>query len=1224
MSVRTELQQLLSERIVILDGAMGTALQGLSLQEEDFRGDLFKDHPTPLKGCNDLLCLTRPDAVIGVHTAYIEAGADIIETNTFNATAVSMADYGLQSQVHAINVAAAQCARKAADAAMAASGRRIFVAGSMGPTSKTASLSPDVNDPAFRAVDFDALKDSYYEQVCGLVEGGVDLLLPETTFDTLNLKASLFAIEQYFADHAVRLPTIASVTITDRSGRTLSGQTVEAFWLSIEHADLIAVAMNCALGAAEMRPHLEELASIAPIPVLAFPNAGLPNEMAEYDQTPQEMAEIVATFAEDGLINMAGGCCGTTPPHIAAVAAALKDLKPRDVPAAASVSRWSGLEPYTIFEGTTFTMVGERTNVSGSRRFRNLIKADDYEGATKVARKQVEGGANIIDVNMDDGLLDGPKVMTVFLNQIAAEPDIARVPVMIDSSRFEVIEAGLKCVQGKSIVNSLSLKEGEAEFLRQAAICRRYGAAVVVMAFDETGQATETEGRIAICERAYKLLTEKAGFAGTDIIFDPNILAIGTGMAEHDDYGVSFIEATRGIKARCPGALVSGGVSNLSFSFRGNNVVREAIHAVFLYHAIQAGMDMGIVNAGQLAVYDEVQEPLLTLVEDLVLNRRPDATERLIEFGEQTKGVSTTRKTQTQWRQGSLEDRVKHALLTGNTDYIDADMAEALTVYPAPLSIIEGPLMDGMSVVGDLFGAGKMFLPQVVKSARVMKKAVAHLEPYMEDAGEGRTSAGKIVMATVKGDVHDIGKNIVGVVLRCNGYEVIDLGVMVPCDRILDTAVAEQADLIGLSGLITPSLDEMVHVAHEMTRRGAEVPLLIGGATTSKKHTAVKIAPQYEQTTLHVLDASRAVTAVSRLMNPAERVALDAENRAEQTVTRERFEARRKLTPLLSLTAARNQGLKTGWDEAEIATPDRLGTRAFAGADIEEIERYIDWGPFFTAWELKASWRKQLEDPEVGPRYRELLDDARALIARFARTGEVTLSGAWGFYAAAADGDDIVVYRDDSRTEEQCRFHMLRQQEQRPGKRTPYQCLADLIAPLDSGREDTLGAFAVTAGTGLDKVVAEFEANHDDYNAILAKAVADRLAEALTERVHEQMREAWGFADDGLKLDDLLHSRFRGIRPAPGYPACPDHTEKRTLFDLLDAESAGVSLTEHFAMLPAASVSGLVFAHPQARYFGVGRVGRDQVEDYARRKGMRLRAAERWLGPNLGYELEQS
>jgi 5-methyltetrahydrofolate--homocysteine methyltransferase len=1223
--IRAQLNELLASRILVLDGAMGTMIQRHELDEAAYRGAAFANHPSSLKGCNDLLSLTQPQIIRDIHRQYLDAGADIIETNTFNATSISMADYDLCEQVVAINKTSAELARQAVDEkATEDGGGPYFVAGSLGPTNRTASLSPDVNNPAYRAVTYDQLKDAYYEQVDGLIQGGVDLLLPETTFDTLNLKAALFAIETYFRDHGVRVPVIASVTITDLSGRTLSGQTVEAFWASISHADLTAVAMNCALGAQQMRPFLEELANVAPLPLLCYPNAGLPNEMGEYEQSPAEMAALLAGFAQDGLVNMVGGCCGTTPEHIRSIADAVFGIEPRTPPAPSDRPTWSGLEPYTLYKGTTFTMVGERTNVSGSRKFRRLIGSQDYESAVKVARNQVEGGANLIDVNMDEGLLESAKEMTTFLNQIAAEPDISRVPVMVDSSKFDVIEAGLKCTQGKSVVNSISLKEGEAEFLRQADICRRYGASVVVMAFDEHGQATETGHRVSICKRAYQLLIEKAGFAPQDIIFDPNILAIGTGIEEHDNYGVSFIESTRQIKAECPGALISGGVSNLSFSFRGNDRVREAIHSVFLYHAIQAGMDMGIVNAGQLEVYDEIAPDMLTHVEDLVLNRRPDATDRLLTFaaslGEDTTRTESARHA---WREEPLPERIQHALLKGVSDFVEEDMKEALAAYPTPLSIIEGPLMDGMNVVGDLFGEGKMFLPQVVKSARVMKRAVAHLEPHM-DPSDQVSRKGKLVMATVKGDVHDIGKNIVGVVLGCNGYEVVDLGVMVSAEKILQTAREQNCDLIGLSGLITPSLDEMVHVAREMTRQGFETPLLIGGATTSKKHTAVKIAPAYPFITLHVRDASRSVGAVSRLMNETGRIELARENRDEQARLVQAFEDRRAQAPIKSIQAVRELRLQTDWANMEIATPEQLGTRTVETLSIADVTDYIDWGPFFVAWELKASFKKQMDDPEVGPHYQELWDDAHRILDGITTDNALKLRAVCGFYPANSIGDDIVVFNDESRESERCRFHMLRQQEGRPGKKSPFQSLADYVAPVSSGRADYLGAFAVTAGIGIETLIGRFDADHDDYGSIMVKALADRLAEALTELLHERMRGAWGIAELAKPmLDDLVHSRFQGIRPAHGYPACPDHTEKGTLFELLDVQSRiGVSLSENYAMMPAASVSGLVFSHPESRYFGVGRIGRDQVVDYAKRKAMSVSDVERWLSPNLGYDIQ--
>ncbi|MCK6528838.1 methionine synthase [Myxococcota bacterium] len=1217
---RSLLSSLMKERILVLDGAMGTMIQRYRLGEADYRGAAFASHPRALKGCNDLLALTRPDVIEEIHLAYFDAGADIVETDSFNATSVSMEDYGLEDRVLDINLAAARIARQAAEKAMARDpSRPRFVAGSIGPTTKTASLSPDVNDPALRSITFDALVRAFYEQVDGLVQGGVDLLLSETNIDTLNLKAALFAIEQYFCDKGTRLPVFASVTIPDRSGRTLSGQTIEAFWTSIEHADLAGVAINCALGAEDMRPHVEALSQGAPVPLLVYPNAGLPNEMGEYDDTPESMARVLGDFAARGWINVAGGCCGTTPEHVRAIAREVARHAPRVPPAPSPNPRWSGLERYEIFPGANFTMVGERTNVTGSKRFRELVLAGDYEGAVAVARSQVEGGANVLDVNMDEGLLDAEAAISTFLNQIASEPDVARLPVMIDSSRFSVIEAGLKCVQGKSIVNSISLKEGEEEFLRQARLVRRYGASVVVMGFDEHGQATEVEHRIRIAERAFRLLVEEAGFKPHDVIFDPNVLAIGTGIEEHDAYAVNFIEAARGIKERCPGALISGGVSNLSFGFRGNNRVREAIHAVFLYHAIRGGMDMGIVNAGQLAAYDEIPRDLLEHVEDLVLNRRPDATERLVGLAATLKGKGKGAGPELAWRQAPLAERVAHALLTGTADHVEQDMEEALAAYPQPLDVIEGPLMAGMGAVGDLFGAGKMFLPQVVKSARVMKKAVAVLEPHME-RGEGGHSAGRIVVATVKGDVHDIGKNIVGVVLRCNNYDVVDLGVMVPAEKILDAAQEIGADAVGLSGLITPSLDEMVHVAKEMERRGMKVPLLIGGATTSQKHTAVRIAPCYSAPVVHVQDASRSAPVVGRLMNAEERGRLDAENRAEQARLRERYESRRSQSPLLPLTAARAAREVTDWTAYAPPRPESEGERVVLEAGVRDLIPYIDWAPFFHAWEFRGDWRRNLEDPEKGEKARELYHDAGAMLEHLARDGALRARAVYGFFPAASEGDDVVVYRDAARDAERCRFPMLRQQERRGDG--PQRCLADWIAPREGGVPDWIGAFVVTAGIGADALAARHEAAHDPYSAIMVKALADRLAEAFTEVVHQRMRREWGFGrDEDLSPEDLRRERYRGIRPAPGYPACPDHTGKRTLFAMLGAEEAtGVRLTESCAMWPAASVSGLVLSHPASRYFAVGRIGRDQVESYAQRRGTAVGEVERWLAPWLGYE----
>jgi len=1218
------LEDLLRSRILVLDGAMGTMIQRHPLTEADFRGEAFRDHPRSLEGCNDLLCLTCPDVIREIHRAYLEAGADIIETNTFNATAISLADYGIEREARAINAAAARLAREAAAEMNARTpSRPRFVGGAIGPTTKTASLSPDVNNPAFRAVTFDDLREAYHEQVCGLMEGGVDLLFAETSFDTLNLKAALFAIEDYFYEHRVRVPVVASITITDASGRTLSGQTVEAAWISIKHAGAVAVGINCALGAAEMRPHIEELARVAHTFISCYPNAGLPNEFGEYDQTPDEMAALLRDFAEQGWLNLAGGCCGTGPEHIRAIAAAVEGVAPH-VPAPRSrYTQLSGLEALTIRPDSNFIMVGERTNVTGSRRFRRLITSGDFETAIEVARHQVEGGANVIDVNMDEGLLDAPEAMARFLNQVASEPDVARVPVMIDSSDFAVIEAGLRCVQGKAVVNSLSLKEGEAAFKDQARRVRQYGAAVVVMAFDETGQATSIEDKVAIARRAYRILTEDVGFDPSDIIFDPNILTIATGIEEHDAYAVNFMEATRRIKETCPGAKVSGGVSNLSFSFRGNDPVREAMNAAFLYHAIRAGLDMGIVNAGQLAVYDEIDEELLEHVEDVVLNRRPDATERLVAFAGSVKGEVRAEKRDAAWRHGPIEERLEHALVHGIADHIESDVEEARGRYSRALEIIEGPLMAGMNVVGDRFGAGKMFLPQVVKSARVMKRAVAYLTPFMEEekaASGGGRSQGKVLLATVKGDVHDIGKNIVGVVLGCNNYEVIDLGVMVPAETIVQTARDESVDLVGLSGLITPSLDQMVHVAGELDRNGFDVPLLIGGATTSRKHTAVKIAPAYAGPTVHVLDASRAVGVVASLLDGDDRARLDAENRSEQEKLREAF-ARRQATRLVPLAEARARRPAVDWDAASVPAPEFLGVKVLADFPLEELVGFIDWSPFFWAWEMKGSFPKILEHERYGREARELHARAVDLLNRLVRDRGLTARGAYGFFPAAAAGDDVVLFTDESRDEELARLHFLRQQKEKTGD-PPYFALADWVAPRDSGVRDYLGAFAVTAGIGAGERVREFEDAHDDYHAIMVKALADRLAEAFAECLHARVRAEWGYGrGERLSSEDLIKERYRGIRPAPGYPACPDHTEKATLWRVLDAESgAGIALTETFAMTPAASVSGLYFSHPESRYFAVGPIGADQVRDYAERKGMSVSEVERWLAPNLGYD----
>jgi 5-methyltetrahydrofolate--homocysteine methyltransferase len=1224
---RDVLDSLLARRILVLDGAMGTMIQSYELGEADFRGAQFADHPCDLQGCNDLLCLTRPDVIEEIHREFLEAGADILETNTFNSTSISLADYQLESQVYAINKAAAEIARRVADEYTARTpDKPRIVAGSIGPTNRTASMSPDVNDPGFRAVSFDDLVTAYLEQIAGLVDGGVDVLLPETTFDTLNLKACLFAIEQYFDEQGLRLPVMISVTITDSSGRTLSGQTLSAFWSSVAHADVVSVGLNCALGPSQMRPYVEELATICPAAVSCHPNAGLPNEFGGYDESPEMVAGVLRDFAQSGWVNIVGGCCGTTPDHIRAIVEAVKDLPPRRAPEIPSMSRFSGQEQFEIRPESNFTMVGERTNVTGSRKFARLIREEKYDEALSVARQQVEGGANIIDVNMDEGLIDSERVMATFLNLIAAEPDIARVPIMIDSSKWSVIEAGLKCVQGKAIVNSISLKEGEDAFLHQARLARRYGAAVVVMAFDEDGQAVDCDRKVAICKRAYQILTEQVGFPPEDIIFDPNILTVGTGMDEHANYAVEFFEAVRRIKQECPGAKTSGGVSNVSFSFRGNDVVREAMNAAFLYHAIAAGLDMGIVNAGQLEVYEEIDKELLQYIEDVLLNRRPDATERLIDYAETVKDrVKAGGAVKTDaWRETSVEERLKHALVKGITDYIEDDTEEARQQYAKPLSVIQGPLMDGMNVVGELFGAGKMFLPQVVKSARVMKRAVAYLLPFMEQerqtSGAAHKARGTVIMATVKGDVHDIGKNIVGVVLRCNDFDVIDLGVMVPADKILAAAVEHGADMIGLSGLITPSLDEMVHVAREMQRREFNIPLLIGGATTSAKHTAVKIAPQYSEPVVHVVDASLSVPVVESLLDEDRKAALIEKNNEAQERDRKLF-ADRQPKNLVPYEAALANRYRTDWTTAAIDQPAFLGPRVLDDFPLEQIVPFIDWSPFFQTWELRGKYPRIFDDPVVGVEAKKLFDDAQQLLNEIVAGKLLTAKAVYGFWPANSIDDDIVVFADDTRTGELTRFHMLRQQWQRKGQ-TEFRSLADYVAPLDSGRADYLGAFAVTTGIGTDELVQRFHQQHDDYQAIMAKALADRLAEALAELLHQQARRDWQYGrDEQLSNEDLIDEKYRGIRPAFGYPSCPDHTEKTALFDLLQAEAnAGISLTENFAMLPAASVSGLYFGHPEARYFAVDRVTKDQVESYAQRKGMTVAEVERWLSPNLGYE----
>jgi 5-methyltetrahydrofolate--homocysteine methyltransferase len=1229
MTTATRLHELLASRILLLDGAMGTMIQRHRLTEAEFRGERFRDHHHDLKGNNDLLVLTRPDVIREIHHAYLEAGADIIETNTFSSTAIAQADYKLEALAYELSREGARLARGAADECNRKTPERPrFVAGAIGPTNRTLSISPDVGNPAFRAVTFDQVVAAYKDHVRGLIDGGVDLLLLETIFDTLNAKAAIVAILDVFDEEQVELPLMISVTITDRSGRTLSGQTLDAFYTSIRHARPFSVGLNCALGAREMRPHVAELARIAETYVTCYPNAGLPNAFGEYDELPAETSALLRDFAESGFVNIVGGCCGTTPDHIRALSTAVAGLPPRLQPGSGIVfTQLSGLEPLTIRPDSNFIMVGERTNVTGSKRFARLITSGDFAEAAHVALDQVRGGANILDVNMDEGMLDSEAAMTTFLNLIATEPEIARVPIMVDSSKWSVLEAGLKCVQGKGIVNSISLKEGEEDFLRKARAIRRYGAAVIVMAFDEQGQADTIARKVSICQRAYKLLTEKAGFDPLDIIFDPNILAIATGLEEHNEYAINFIEATGIVKATCPGVKVSGGISNLSFSFRGNDVVREAIHSAFLFHAIKAGLDMGIVNAGQLVVYEDIPRELLEHVEDVIFSRRPDATERLVQFAETVKGNGQKKTPDLAWRSASVHERLSHALVHGIVDFIEADVEEARQKLPRPLDVIEGPLMDGMKVVGDLFGTGKMFLPQVVKSARAMKKAVAYLLPYMEEekkrSGATRHAQAKIVMATVKGDVHDIGKNIVGVVLGCNNYEVIDLGVMVPAAKILQTAIDEQADLIGLSGLITPSLDEMVFVAREMERLGMRLPLLIGGATTSKPHTAVKIAPEYGQPVVHVLDASRAVDVVANLLNPAQRPAFVRANHAEQERVREQHGTVRR-RPLLTWDAAKANRLRLDWRPDVIASPSFTGARVLDDVRLEDVLPYIDWTFFFSAWELKGRFPAILEHPQYGAAARELYEHAQALLDRIVRERLLTLRGVYGFWPANAVGEDIAVADPGSRIPDPGRalfhFNMLRQQEE-IGDGRPNRSLADFIAPVETGITDYLGAFAVTAGIGANELVARYESDHDDYDAIMVKALADRFAEAFAEYLHARARRDWGYGSgEQFSNDDLIHERYRGIRPAFGYPACPDHSEKTKLFALLGANRAGITLTESCAMMPAASVSGLYFAHPHAKYFNVGRIGRDQLEDYAKRKGIDVANAERWLASNLAYE----
>nr|WP_153315550.1 methionine synthase [Agrobacterium tumefaciens] len=1223
------LREAASERILILDGAMGTQIQGLGFDEDHFRGDRFIGCACHQKGNNDLLILTQPDAIEEIHYRYAMAGADILETNTFSSTRIAQADYEMENAVYDLNREGAQIVRRAAQRAEREDGRRRFVAGAIGPTNRTASISPDVNNPGYRAVTFDDLRIAYGEQIDGLIDGGADIILIETIFDTLNAKAAIFACEERFEAKGIRLPVMISGTITDLSGRTLSGQTPSAFWNSVRHANPFTIGLNCALGADAMRPHLQELSDVADTFVCAYPNAGLPNEFGQYDETPEMMARQVEGFVRDGLVNIVGGCCGSTPEHIRAIAEAVKDYKPRPIPEHKPFMSLSGLEPFVLTKDIPFVNVGERTNVTGSAKFRKLITAGDYTAALAVARDQVENGAQIIDINMDEGLIDSEKAMVEFLNLIAAEPDIARVPVMIDSSKFEIIEAGLKCVQGKPIVNSISLKEGEEKFLQQARLVHNYGAAVVVMAFDEVGQADTYQRKVEICSRAYKLLTEKAGLSPEDIIFDPNVFAVATGIEEHNNYGVDFIEATKTIRETMPLTHISGGVSNLSFSFRGNEPVREAMHAVFLYHAIQVGMDMGIVNAGQLAVYDNIDAELREACEDVVLNRRDDATERLLEVAERFRGTGAkdTKVQDLSWRELPVEKRLEHALVNGITDFIEADTEEARQKAERPLHVIEGPLMAGMNVVGDLFGSGKMFLPQVVKSARVMKQAVAVLLPYMEEekrlnGGSERSAAGKVLMATVKGDVHDIGKNIVGVVLACNNYEIIDLGVMVPTTKILETAIAEKVDVIGLSGLITPSLDEMVHVAAEMERQGFDIPLLIGGATTSRVHTAVKIHPRYEQgQAIYVTDASRAVGVVSALLSAEQKPAYIDGIRSEYAKVAEAHARNEREKLRLPLSRARENAHKIDWSSYSAVKPQFFGTKVFETYDLEELSRYIDWTPFFQTWELKGRFPAILEDEKQGEAARQLYSDAQAMLKKIIEENWFRPRAVIGFWPANAVGDDIRLFTDESRKEELATFFTLRQQlSKRDGR--PNVALSDFVAPVDSGVADYVGGFVVTAGIEEVAIAERFERANDDYSSILVKALADRFAEAFAERMHERVRkEFWGYApDEAFAGDELIGEAYAGIRPAPGYPAQPDHTEKKTLFALLDAtNAAGVELTESYAMWPGSSVSGLYIGHPESYYFGVAKVERDQVLDYARRKDMPVEEVERWLGPVLNY-----
>jgi 5-methyltetrahydrofolate--homocysteine methyltransferase len=1258
--MKNMIEEILKKRILVLDGAMGTMIQKYKLSEEDYRGERFKDYPHSLKGNNDLLTLTQPQIIKDIHREFLDAGADILETNTFSGTSIAMADYHMEDLVYELNYESARIAREVADELTKLNpSKPRFVAGSMGPTNRTASLSPDVNNPGYRAVTFDQLVDSYYEQVDGLVKGGVDLLLVETVFDTLNAKAALFAIDKYFEEHPETSPRpiMVSGTITDAAGRTLSGQTIEAFLISVSHVPLLSIGVNCALGADLMRPYIQSLSKNAPFNVSAHPNAGLPNEFGEYDQSPEFMGDIIKGFLENNFVNIIGGCCGTTPDHIKVIADLAAQYGPRQIPEIERYGRYSGMEPFVATPNIRFVNVGERTNVTGSAQFKKMIKEERYEDALAVALHQVEGGAQIIDVNMDEGMIESEEVMTTFLNLIASEPDIARLPIMIDSSKWSVIEAGLKCVQGKAIVNSISLKEGEEAFIERANLVRRYGAAVIVMAFDEDGQADSYERRKEICQRAYNILVNEVKFPAEDIIFDPNILTVATGIEEHNNYAVDFIKATKWIKENLPYAKVSGGVSNISFSFRGNNIVREAMHSAFLYHAIQAGMDMGIVNAGMIEVYEEIPKELLELIEDVLLNRRDDSTERLVDFAEGLKGGEGRKVVaDTTWREQNVTERLKHALLKGITEYIDEDTEEARQHFSVPLEVIEGPLMDGMNIVGDLFGEGKMFLPQVVKSARVMKKAVAYLMPFMEAEKERAALAGevaaeggksrKVLMATVKGDVHDIGKNIVGVVLACNNYEVIDIGVMVPTNRIIEEAKKHNVDVIGLSGLITPSLDEMVDVAEEMERQGLKLPLLIGGATTSRIHTAVKIAPKYSQPVIHVLDASRSVPVVSNLLNE-NREKFTTEIREEYDRMREGHARRKSAKNFVSIDKARKNKTAIDWENTQVKKPAFLGTKVFENYSLKELAPYIDWTPFFQTWELHGKFPRILEDEVVGVEATKLYADAQAMLKKLITEKRLVAKGICGFYPAnVTQEDDIAVFAHqkqeltkancdcgvdhhhkadyeyvENRDEQVFTLHTLRQQSEK-AKGLPHFALSDFIAPTETGIQDYVGGFAVVIH-GAEELAKEYEKDHDDYNSIMVKALADRFAEAFAERMHERVRkEFWGYEpEESLNSDDLIREKYKGIRPAPGYPACPDHTEKVTLFKMLDAEKEiDVMLTENFAMYPAAAVSGFYFSHPESRYFGLGKIEKDQVTELAKRKGMELKELERWLRPNLNYD----